>query len=103
MLSFGCAVVQQAKGQPTASVRVGWLKCHSVSDVVSLPAPALLCCAQASPEWGPRDPLPVPVAAGGSLFGVPYDAELFSTQQLAVAAAPPPAAGSAVAAVLGSS
>jgi len=49
--------------------------------------------AQASPEWrSASDPLPVLLAPGGSIFGVPYDSELFVT---GTAAVPPAAAATA--------
>jgi len=48
--------------------------------------------AQASPEWrSASDPLPVPLAPGGSIYGVPYGSELFVTGTAAV----PPAAAAA--------
>lgn len=59
-------------------------------------------CAQASPEFSNmKGPLPVPLAAGGSLYGVPYDVELFNTAGSAVPAAAAAAAG-AVTAILSS-
>jgi len=53
-------------------------------------------CAQASPEWrSANDPLPVPLGPGGSIYGVPYDSELFVTGATAVGPAQPPAAAAA--------
>lgn len=51
-------------------------------------------CAQASPEWSSvKDPMPAPLAPRGSIYGVPYDAELFATGATAIpAAAAAPAA-----------
>lgn len=50
---------------------------------------------QVSPEWHANDSLPPALAAGGTIFGVPYDAELFTA---AVPSAVPATAASVTAA-----
>jgi len=66
--------------------------------------PACRPLPQVSLEWSAKDALPAPLAPGGSIFGVPYDDQLFSgAAAVAVAAVKPQAAaGSPLAQALAS-
>jgi hypothetical protein len=91
-------------GAPLAGFRVLSPLPLFADDAVS--AVAAICGdAQASPEWSSaKDPLPVPLAPGGSIYGVPYDDKLFETGTAAVtpaAAAGDSSASARVASIMG--